>query len=105
VEDFHFKVSLDTYKALQNHIHNGLKISKEDMENMVEKMIDRIVIKKMNDDNFLRTCVDKSVNQSIARLQTNGHWNLEKRIDECIEKAIGEKILQRVRAQMTGIQV
>ena len=105
LKEITLKVNLDSYKALQNYLHNELAISKEDIEKMLEKLIGRIINNKIEDGEFLHKSVDKIVADSIYRLENSNTWQLEKRIDQYIEKAIGEKIMKRVREQLNGVNL
>jgi len=103
VKEITLKVNMDTYKALQNYLHNELKITKVDIEEMLEKLIMRVLNEKLENEEFLSKSVDKTIKDSISRLANTNTWVLEKRIDSVVEKVVGEKIMERVREQLKGL--
>ena len=102
-KEIRLKVTADTYKAVTNLLHNEMGLSKEDLMGMIDKVIERIVDKKLDADK-LDSIILEAVKGSISRLTTNG-WGLNKCVDNAIEKAVGAKVIARVNERLNSITV
>jgi hypothetical protein len=105
LQEIKLMVKVDTYKALTNHIHNELKISKEDIAKMIDDSMIRIMEKRLIDSRVFERSVDDVVKRSIAKLVSSSTWNLESSINTAIQRAIGEQIMNTVRDQLKGISI
>ena len=94
------KVKIDSYKDLQNYLNNELKITKKDIEDMLDRLIERILENKISEPDFLFKHVDLAVQNAIRKLTDYKSWNLEKDVNRAIEKAISEKVMDIVRDQL-----
>lgn len=105
MREIKLNVKVDTYKALQNYLKNELKMNKSDMEQLVSKLVEATVEKQLSENGLLETRIDKAVNQSMARLKSTKNWQLEKAVDEIIEKKVGERILEVVKERMQDLKI
>ena len=102
------KVKVDSYKAISNYIHNELKITKQDVEDAMKKMLISTIVSQISDgklQSVLGMYLERAVNDSVARLSKSGVWDINKNIDIAIEKAIGDKILQIVKEKLKNMNI
>lgn len=105
LKEVSLKIKVDSYKDLQNYIHNELKLTKKDIEEMLEKLIVRVVENKLSDSVFLSNYVEKVVRESIGKLSKTQTWNIEINVNNAIEKVVGEQIMKSVREQVKNINI
>lgn len=105
LQDITLKVKVDTYKALTNYIHNELKITKEDIEKMINDATIRIINQKVEDPDFLYNYVQRTVNDHIRTLTNMKTWDIKSDVNRAIEKCVGELIMNTVREQLKGVNI
>lgn len=87
-----------SYNAVKNYIHNELKITKPDVENMVGQVTANVIAARLQEDDFLRSRVDKTIRnilmEAIAGRQTG--WNLQNIVYQTIQQIFGKYIQDKV---------
>jgi len=99
------RVKVDSYKDLQNYLANELKLTKKDIEDMLEKLIKSVIDNKLDQPEFLRKCVERVITEKIANLLVTRKWNLHDDVNAAVTKVIGEKVIKEVKLQLTGINI
>ena len=95
------KVNPEKYKEIKNYIHNDLKITKTEINEIVEKMVLKLLESQMNTalDGKIDGIIKKYVKYYLSD-QYNGYSReaLEKRISDAMnkvfEKYLQEKVLE-----------
>jgi molecular chaperone DnaK (HSP70) len=107
-KEIRLKVRVDSYKAISNCIHNELKLTKQDVEDMIAKLLSKVIENQLTTGQLkytLEKCVAETVRDSVARLGNSSRWNLNDQIDNAIDKAIGEKIREVVNEKLKNVNV
>ena len=99
------KIEVDSYKALQNYIHNELNLTKPDIEMMISKMIAPVIDKKLSVGTDITNSIDRVVSASIGRMSSGHSFNWDIAIDKAIKKAIGDTITNEVTERMKNINL
>jgi hypothetical protein len=103
------RVKLDSYKDLQNFLHNELKLTKPDVEKLIEKFTSAIINEKLTNAEWIEKHIDRNVQKvvedRISRLSSLSSWKINDKIDEAIQKCIGQYIINRVKEQMSNIKL
>ena len=53
---------MDNYKEIKNYIHNDLKITKEDINKIIETTIEKQISILLKDESFINTIVSNHIN-------------------------------------------
>ena len=56
---------MNNYKEVKNYIHNELNITKEDIQIIINKTIENEVKKKLNDESFIESIIDKEIKNKL----------------------------------------
>ena len=103
------KIKLDSYKDLQNYLNNEMKITKPDVEAMVERFVEASITKHLNDNGTgnLNSAIDKSIKSVIAGYNSSRPYTkyIEERVNKVVEEAIGKRIRDIVSEQIAGLEI
>jgi hypothetical protein len=103
------KVKTDSYKDLQNFLNNEMKITKPDVEALIEKYVEAIVKKHLLEDGTgkFNSAIDRAIMSVIAGFSSSRPYTryIEEKVNKVVEEAIGKKIREIVAEQLSGINI
>ena len=94
-------IKADSYKAVQQYLHNTLKLTKPDVEAIIAKNVESCLDSLIrNQSTTFSHMVERNiydiVKRGIADLSKDSSWNLDARIREYINKEINHIINQAI---------
>ena len=91
-------IKTNTYKEIANYLYNELKITRPEIEKIIENYIEKRFSDKwaeyINDNTY------KIVEKSIARLSSQRIWDIDNSIDAAIEKCLGQYIMKKINDKL-----
>ena len=96
-------VKTNTYKEIANYLHNELKITRLEIEKIIENYIERRFLDSEWME-YINNDIYKVVEKSIARLSTQKIWDIDHSIDNAIEKCLGQYIMKRIKEHLDKIK-
>jgi len=94
---------MSTYKDLKNHVHNTLKITKEEIREIVESTVEKVVERRVDvllrDKLNVQHLVDHAIEQKIN--ENNWFWDeSEDKLDDYIKKEMVRKLTDGVKLKV-----
>lgn len=106
-QDVVLRVKIDSYKDLQNIIHNELKLTKPDVEKLIEKITYAFLNEKLSNVDWVEKYIDRNIEKVvkdvISKQSSSTSWNLDIKINSAIEKCIGQYIMDKVKEQLKNV--
>lgn len=94
---------MSDYSRFKNHLHNTLKITKEDIRGMVEKAVYKVVERKVEvmlaDKYTAQRIVDRAINERLTR--NNMFWHKDNELDKYIKNAVVDKLLNGIKLEVS----
>jgi hypothetical protein len=92
-------VKTNTYKEIANYLHNELKITRLEIEKIIENYIERRFLDSEWME-YINNDIYKVVEKSIARLSSQRIWDIDNSIDAAIEKCLGQYIMKKINDKL-----
>lgn len=88
---------MDNYKEIKNYIHNELKITKEEIRDMVIQTVREEVKSVLNDDSFIHTLVQNEIKTVMSNPHKSPNWKYLMTLDERIYKTVVSEVSKLVK--------
>ena len=90
---------MSNYSDVKNYIHNELGITKDYINNVIEKTVKDEISKMMNDKQHIYDLVEKQVLNNLKRKSDNS-WHILTDCSNWIEEEIKTTILKEVKDKL-----
>lgn len=96
----------NNYKEVKNYIHNELKISKDDINSIIQITVATEIRKLMKDKDFINGLVANRLKEILSKDYNkpiyNNLFTLENKIYDAISNEISKTIKERLKIELLG---
>lgn len=96
----------NNYKEVKNYIHNDLKISKEDINNIIQITVSTEIRKLMKDKDFIEGLVANRLKEILSKDYNkpiyNNLFTLDNKIYDAVFNEISKTIKERLKIELIG---
>lgn len=96
----------NNYKEVKNYIHNDLKISKEDINNIIQITVATEIRKLMKDKDFIEGLVANRLKEILSKDYNkpiyNNLFTLDNKIYDAVSNEISKTIKERLKIELIG---
>lgn len=96
----------NNYKEVKNYIHNDLKISKEEINNIIQITVSSEIRKLMKDTDFINGLVANRLKEILSKDYNkpiyNNLFTLDNKIFDAVSNEISKTIKERLKIELLG---